>query len=105
MEPTLSIIEYLWDSRNTWFKHDNPNGCDCTFHEMAYQFLDDISVDVYMAIIDNTLKPLVLTKDEWDELIGPVAQADALQSVVDYHMEAAAQIIALQATADRKGNE
>lgn len=105
MEPTITIIEYLWDSRNTWFVHENPNGCDCTFPEMVYQFLDQISVDMYMEILDGHLQEVRHTAKEWDEEVGPTAQANALQAVVDYHLDAAAQVIALQATETRKGNE
>lgn len=107
MEPALTIVDYLWDSRNTWFE-GNP-GCGHTFEEHTQGFLDQIPVEIWLNIEMSRLGPTPMLKyctaDEWDDVVGPTAQDRQLQQLVDYHMHAATELIALQASEERKVNE
>lgn len=108
MEPAIDIIAYLWDSRKSWFVHDNED-CPHTVEERIEEFLDSINVSTYMEIAETDDGPVAAwlhhTADEWSELVGPKAQERYLQQVVDAHMNYVAEIMAVQATQNRQGDE
>lgn len=109
MEPAIDIIAYLWDSRKSWFVHDNED-CPHTVEERIEEFLDSINVGAYMEFAENDLGHpygvwLHHTADEWSELVGPKAQDRYLQKVVEAHMNYVTEIMAFQASQARQSDE
>lgn len=104
MEPAIDIFTYLWDSRKTWFNHQNIE-CDCPIEEQIEDFIDQLPVSVYMEIVelDEGVSAHFLhqTDAEWNETIGPAAQERALQNVLDFHIDQASKIIAIQASEEQ----
>lgn len=108
MEPAIDIITYLWDSRKTWFNHQNDE-CQHPFEGQVEDFLDQLNVAAYAEIVLTDDGPIFTllhhTADEWSELIGPKARDKYLQDMVDHHMNIVTEILALQATESRQSDE
>lgn len=105
MEPTLTIIEYLWDARNEWLKHNDQ--CTCPFGVLAQSFLDQVTdVKDWLDITESEDgRPITgwirMTRAEWDDYIGPVAQKKMLDEMATTLMNKASELIAMTATWDR----
>lgn len=95
MEPAMSILEYLWLNRNAeWFKHHAE--CDCPFESKAQQFMGQIEFE-WFEIVETDEGPVFaqiqMTVSEWNDTIGPGAQAAAAQRLIDYHMAQASALM------------
>jgi len=106
MEPTLTIIEYLWDARNTWFDCQDKETCDCTFESRARKALDEsfpayLWLDVEGSSADLSLR----TSEQWDELVGPKAQMIAIDERIEMFMAQASELVAIRASYERLGDE
>ena len=103
MEPAISIIAYLWDSRNTWLKH-HPE-CVCSFEERVEDFLNQIHFGTYMEVVVTADGPQAVwlhkTADEWSEEIGQKAHDRQLNKLIEYHSNVAATLMSIQATETR----
>lgn len=108
MKPTITILDYLLSGRNTWLKHNEE--CVCEFDELAAEYFDAVvpfkdwcEVVVVNGMTD--MKQIRRTSDEWNEICGPAAEVAALQAQLETYMNAATEIMALQASKERQSSE
>lgn len=99
MEPTITIIEYLWDNRNEWFHHENPD-CEHTFEDLTRQFLDQVYVKDYIEFHEipgscPVASFIYRTAMEWDNTIGPPAQKRMLKESAEAYMDQAMKLFML----------
>lgn len=108
MEPTCTIIEYLWGARNTWLKHHDD--CDCPPEKLIEEMLDcSISIQMWAEISTPLDGPaqfnlVRMRPSEWNDLVGPKAQAVLLGQQIDLYTGKAAELMAIQATYERLSN-
>lgn len=107
MNPTITILDYLYEARNSWFVCDC--GEACSVEERIENYLDELMLQDYADVAvyaeGAVLRLIRKTAEEWDEEIGPKAQDQALQRQLDQYIDAASQIVSLQATKERLRGE
>lgn len=107
MKPSVTILDYLYSARNSWFRCSEE--CNCPIEKRIENFLDELSVEVYaeVVVIDDRaeLHLTYLDEEEWDNIIGPKAQDELLQEQVNAYLSAASEIMALQASKERLSGE
>ena len=108
MNPTMTIVDYLFAARNTWFSECGDD-CQCSIEERIENFLDGLPVDIYATVLSQDDKPVfglkMLSDEEWNEEVGPKAQNEALQAQLDHHMNKVTEIMSLQLTKERLSGE
>lgn len=87
----MDIYEYLWAEKDSLLATECDH--DHTFEELATQYIDQFSVDMWVTIIgDNKPVFTVHTKEEWDNLIGREAHRKFLSELAKSYSDQASEI-------------
>lgn len=108
MKPTITILDYLWTGRKSWLRHHDE--CECTFEHLSSEYIENgLEVNGWAEVVVvnemPTMQMIRMSAEDWDEICGPTARINQLQSLLDMHMEEVSKIIALQATEERQSSE
>lgn len=103
MEPTMTIVAYLYSGRNTWLRCSEE--CVCSTDEEVKNALDQILVEQWLDIHAPYVGLKFRTASEWDQICGPAAEQRVLQNMSSDLLSQAADIMSIAATKERLSGE